>query len=221
MSSLQTELDQFKAEFIQKFPAEKAAIMARADDELAASQIVKSALKTGDKAPLFSLPDASGKPVALADLLKQGPTVVVFYRGGWCPYCNLELRAYQRMLPEIRKAGGQLVAISPQAPDTSMLTAEKNALEYAVLSDVNTDAAKGFGILFTLPDYLQKLYSSLGHGMDVVNANGQWTLPLPATYVIGQDGVIAAHHVDTDYRKRMEPQTALDALKKLATKKAA
>lgn len=219
--NLQDELDQFKAEFLQKFPAEKAAIMARADDELAASNIVKSALKTGDKAPLFTLPDATGTPVALAQLLKQGPTIVMFYRGGWCPYCNLELRAYQRLLPEIRNAGGQLIAISPQAPDTSLSTAEKNALAYPVLSDVNTDAARGFGILFTLPDYLQKLYSSLGHGMDVVNANGQWTLPLPATYVIGKDGVIIAHHVDTDYRKRMEPQAALDAIVKAVRSRAA
>ncbi|MFM9889438.1 MAG: peroxiredoxin-like family protein [Rickettsiales bacterium] len=210
--SLNTELEQFKTEFLMKFPAEKAAIMARADEELAATQIEQSALKTGDKAPEFTLPDATGKLVSLSAVLKNGPTIVVFYRGGWCPYCNLELRAYQRLLPEIRKAGGQLVAISPQAPDTSLATAEKNALEYPVLSDVNTDAARGFGILFTLPNYLQKLYSSLGHGMDVVNANGQWTLPVPATYVIGQNGVILAHHVDADYRTRMEPADALAAL---------
>lgn len=160
-------------------------------------------------------------PVSLAQLLKKGPAIVVFYRGGWCPYCNLELRAYQRLLPEIKKAGGQLIAISPQAPDTSLNTTEKNALTYPVLSDIHTDAAKGFGILFTLPDYLQKLYSSLGHGLDVVNANGAWTLPVPATFVIGTDGSILARHVDTDYRKRMEPADALAAIQRAAGQHAA
>lgn len=219
--SLQTELDQFKAEFLATFPAEKAAIMARADEEVARTGIEERALKVGDKAPAFTLPDATGTPVSLAQLLKKGPAIVVFYRGGWCPYCNLELRAYQRLLPEIKKAGGQLIAISPQAPDTSLNTTEKNALTYPVLSDIHTDAAKGFGILFTLPDYLQKLYSSLGHGLDVVNANGAWTLPVPATFVIGTDGSILARHVDTDYRKRMEPADALAAIQRAAGQHAA
>ena len=210
--SLNAELDQFKAQFLAKFPAEKAAIMARADVELAATQIEQSALKVGDKAPSFTLPDASGKSVALAELLKNGPAIVVFYRGGWCPYCNLELRAYQRMLAEIKKAGGQLLAISPQSPDSSMNTSEKNALEYPVLSDTKTDVAKAFGILFTLPDYLQKLYAELGNDLPGINSAGAWTLPVPATFVIGTDGTIIARHVDTDYRKRMEPQDALNAI---------
>jgi peroxiredoxin len=219
--SLKAELEQFKAEFLAKFPAEKAAIMARADDELAATSILSTALKTGDKAPNFTLPDASGKPVALADILRQGPTIAVFYRGGWCPYCNLELRAYQRLLPEIRKAGGQLLAISPQIPDKSLSTLEKNALEYPVLSDTNDSTAKAFGIVFTLPDYLQKLYAELGNDLPAINSAAAWTLPLPATYVIGQDGTILAHQVDTDYRLRMEPQTALDVIVKASANRAA
>lgn len=212
--SLQAELDQFKAQFLAKFPAEKAAVMARADEELAATQLEQSALAVGDKAPSFILPDAAGKPVALAELLKHGPTIVIFYRGGWCPYCNIELRAYQRLLPEIQKAGGQLIAISPQSPDSSMSTLEKNALAYPVLSDTKTDVAKAFGVLFTLPLYLQELYAKLGNDLPTINSAGEWTLPVPATFVIGADGVILARHVDTNYRNRMEPQDALDAITK-------
>ncbi len=219
--SLKAELEQFKAEFLTKFPAEKAAIMARADEELATKHIEQSAVKVGDKAPSFTLPDATGKAISLADTLKNGPAIVIFYRGSWCPYCNLALRAYQRMLPEIKKAGGQLIAISPQAPDTSLSTAEKNALTYPVLSDITFEAANGFGILFTLPDYLQKLYSSLGHGLDVVNANGAWSLPVPATFVINTDGAIVARHVETDYRQRMEPADALAALQQARAQRAA
>lgn len=210
--SLKTELDQFRTEFLTKFPAEKAAIMAQADAELAATHIEQSALKRGDKAPNFTLPDATGKSVSLSETLKNGPTIVVFYRGGWCPYCNIELRAYQRLLPEIQKAGGQLIAISPQSPDNSLGTAEKNALAYPVLSDTKTDVAKAFGILFTLPDYLQRLYAELGNDLPVINSAGSWTLPVPATFVIDTDGTILAHHVDTDYRARMEPKAALDAI---------
>ena len=210
--SLKAELEEFKAQFLAKFPAEKAAIMARADAELATKQIEQSALKVGDKAPSFTLPDATGKSVSLADTLKNGPTIVIFYRGGWCPYCNLELRAYQRLLPEIQKAGGQLIAISPQSPDSSMSTSEKNALAYPVLSDTKTDVAKGFGVLFTLPDYLQKLYADLGNDLPGINSAGAWTLPVPATFVIGTDGTVLARHVDTNYRVRMEPQDALDAI---------
>lgn len=219
--SLKDELDQFKAEFLAKFPKDKAAIMARADMELAQNQVTKNARKTGDKAPDFSLPDASGKLVSLRESLSQGPVILIFYRGGWCPYCNLELRAYQRLLPEIRKAGGQLIAVSPQSPDESLSTQEKNTLAYPVLSDIKNEAARAYGVLFDLPDYLQTLYTELGHGMDKMNATGEWVLPVPATYVIAQDGTIALHYVDIDYRTRLEPQVALEAVIKLNARRAA
>lgn len=210
--SLKDELEQFRREFLAKFPKEKTAIMAQADDELAASQITKNALKTGDVAPDFWLPDATGKKISLQETLTHGPVILVFYRGGWCPYCNLELRAYQRLLPEIREAGAQLLAVSPQSPDASLSTQEKNALVYPVLSDVSAQAATAFGVLFTLPDYLQELYASLGTDLAHINSTGGWVLPVPATYVIGQDGRILAHHVEIDYRTRMEPQAALEVI---------
>ncbi len=212
--SLIYELEQFRKEFLAKFPKEKADIMARADMELAAQHITKSALKTGDMAPEFMIPDAMGKIVSLKETLTHGAVIIVFYRGGWCPYCNLELRAYQRLLPKIRDMGAQLMAISLQSPDASLSTQEKNALAFPILSDLSGRVSKDFGLFFTLPDYLQELYTSLGHDLPRINAMGQWTLPIPATYVVAQDGHIIAHHVDIDYRTRMEPEEALDAIVK-------
>lgn len=213
MSTLKTDLEAFKSEFMAKLPKDKAEIMARADIDLAATDILKHALKAGDKAPDFTLPDAAGRKVSLAETLKQGPAILVFYRGGWCPYCNLELRAYQRVLPEIRNAGAQLIAISPQSPDASLTTQEKNALAYPVLSDTGNMASKAFGILFDMPDYLSNLYAGFGNDLTKINAAGTWQLPLPATYVIGQDGIILKAFVETDYRMRMEPKEALAVLK--------
>lgn len=215
---LESDLEQFRQEFLAKFPKEKAAVMARADDELAARQVTKHAVRTGDLAPDFVLPDATGRPISLADTLRYGPAIVVFYRGGWCPYCNLELRAYQRLLPEIRAGGGQLIAVSPQSPDASLSTQEKNALAFPVLSDVTNAAAKAFGILFELPTELRDLYTTLGHGLDGINASREWVLPVPATYVVAPDGRVAAHHVEIDYRTRMEPRAALDVVKSVAAR---
>jgi len=218
--SLRDELEQFRREFLAKFPAEKAAIMVRADLELAERQVARDALRAGDTAPEFALPDATGRIVTLWETLRHGPVILVFYRGGWCPYCNLELRACQRLLPEIRRAGVQLVAVSPQSPDASLSTQEKNALAFPVLSDVKNEAARAFGILFELPDYLRLLYTELGHGLDGINATDEWVLPAPATYVIAPDGRIVLDHVELDYRTRLEPQAALYAAMGLTRKEA-
>lgn len=211
MSTLKEDLDAFKREFLNKFPKDKAEIMVRADADLAARNVVKNALKAEDKAPDFTLPAACGRAVSLYETLQQGPVIVIFYRGGWCPYCNLELRAYERLLPEIREAGVRLLAISPQKPDESLSTQEKNALAYPVLSDVNNEAARAFGILFDLPDYLATLYAELGHDLPSINGAGSWTLPVPATFVIAQDGTLLKAHVEIDYRTRLEPKEALQA----------
>lgn len=213
MSTLQQDLNAFKAEFTAKLPKDKATIMDRADADLAASDILEKALKEGDMAPDFTLPDASGRKVSLSETLKHGPAIIVFYRGGWCPYCNLELRSYQRLLPDIRKSGAQLITISPQNPDESLSTQEKNALAFPVLSDTGNEAARAFGILFDLPSYLADLYAEFGHDLPTINDAGSWALPVPATYVVAQDGKIVKSFVETDYRIRLEPKDALAAAK--------
>ena len=210
--SLQEELDRFKSEFTRKLPADKAHIMDEADRALAATDLVERALKVGDIAPDFHLPDATGRTVGLYETLAQGPVILIFYRGGWCPYCNLELRAYQRLLPEIRRAGAHLLAVTPEKPDDTLTTQEKNSLVFPVLSDITHSVSRSLGILFELPVPLQELYSRFGHALTEVNASGEWMLPVPATYVIDRNGKILARHLDTDYRVRMEPTDALAAL---------
>jgi peroxiredoxin len=219
--SLHAELDAFKTEFLAKVPAEIRDAMARADLALACSGIAARALQAGDFAPDFTLPDARGGVITLSRLLARGPVVLSFYRGGWCPYCNLELRALQRALPDIKRLGAELVAISPQTPDESLSTAEKNALSFAVLSDEGSRVAQSFGVAFELAAFLRPIYTRLGHGLPERNGDASWRLPIPATYVIGADRRIALGFVDTDYRNRLEPADVLAALASVRPARAA
>ena len=213
--TLKFELEQQLAKFRQRASAELAATIQAGVDELLDSGIADRAIRQGDMAPDFTLPNAQGSPVPLSNLVAQGPVVLVFYRGGWCPYCNLQLRAYQRVLPEIRQLGAQLVAISPEPPDASLSTAEKNALEFEVLSDVESKAARAYRLLFDFSEPLKKAYIGMGRDLSEVNADGQWHLPIPATYVIGGDGCVELAYVDPEYRNRLEPSDILAALQRL------
>lgn len=212
-STLAQELADYKAGFIARVDPSRVTTIEDANEALRATGIERSALQVGAKAPDFVLPDALGRLVRLSDLWAQGPLVVVFYRGGWCPYCNLELRAWQRELGLMRSRGIRLVAISAQTPDNSLSTVEKNELAFPVLSDSALEAATAFGIAFELPPSLVELYSRVGNDLPTINGNDRWVLPVPATYVIGTDGRIAQAHVDVDYRQRAEPQ---DVLRQLA-----
>lgn len=176
---------------------------------LRATGVCERAKREGDLAPDVNLPDASGAPVKLSDLWQGGPLVVIFYRGGWCSYCNLQLHAWQQHASELKRLGTALVAISPQTPDHSLDTIERNALAYTVLSDSGLDAANGFGIAFTLPPELIDLYASAGTDIPVLNGNAQWVLPIPATYVIDRTGRIRFAHIEMDYRERIDPQSVI------------
>jgi len=213
--SLTSELAAFRATFMGAAPPEIRDAMARADLALAASGIAEQALKAGDPAPDFELPGVDGRTIRLSDLLRDGPVIVSFYRGGWCPYCNLELRALQSAIPQVRALGAQLVAISPQTPDESLSTAEKNALAFPVLSDVGSDTARSFGIAFDLADELRPIYARFGHALPDRNGDESWVLPIPATYVIGRSGRIALAYVDIDYRNRLDPTDVVRALQNL------
>jgi len=210
--TLTEQLAGFKAGFKQRAAPERVAVMERATADLKASGIERRALQAGDKAPDVTLPDAMVRPVRLSDLWQRGPLVVIFYRGGWCPYCNLELRAWQQHLAALEGLGSSLVAISPQTTDNSLSTAAKNELAYPVLSDSGLVAATGFGIGFEMPQALIELYRNGGNDLPVLNGNGQWVLPVPATYVIGRDGRIVFAHVEADYRERAEPAQVLAAV---------
>jgi peroxiredoxin len=204
-----------------KVPPEIREAMRRADLDLAGSGIAERALKAGDLAPDFVLPDALGGQVRLSTLLAKGNVVLSFYRGGWCPYCNLELRALQLALPAFLQLGATLVAVSPQTPDASLSTAEKNALAFPVLSDANSRVARAFGVAFDLSDELRPIYARFGHALPDVNGDASWQLPIPATYVIGRDGVITLAFVDVDYRNRLEPADIVATLRAMGEKSAA
>lgn len=197
-------------------PADKLKIMDAATDELVRSALRDTALRAGDRVQDFILMDAHGSPVRLQQLLSNGPVVVAFYRGGWCPYCNIELRGLQRVLPQIRQLGASLVAISPQLPDNSLSTEEKNHLEFPVLSDVGNTVARRFGIVFRLPANLLATYEAFHHGLATMNGkDGATELPIPATFVLDRNGVIQLAYVDEDYTRRLDPEVVLDTLRQL------
>ena len=186
--------------------------MAAAPVELVQSGIADGALKEGATAPPFALPNAIGEVVTLEGRLAKGPVVLNFYRGGWCPYCNLELAALHEVLPEITAKGGQLIAVSPELSDQSLSVAEKFALEFQVLSDVSNQAARAFGLVFALPEALRPIYAGFGIDLPKFNGDDSFELPMPATYVIDRHGVIRHAFVDADHTKRLEPADVLAAL---------
>lgn len=218
--SLQEQLDAFKAEIESGRPpynATRAAIdtMHRATAELKASGQESRALKVGDKAPDFVLKDADGNSVSSAELLTRGPLIVTFYRGAWCPYCNMELKALEASLPAYRANGGALLAISPQTAANSRKSIRNNGLTFPILSDPGNETANKFGLRYALPDYLVALYKAMKNDLPAFNGDPSWTLPIPARYLIGSNGLIAYAEVNADYTRRPEPEDLLPALKQL------
>ncbi|HEY2020955.1 peroxiredoxin-like family protein [Paraburkholderia sp.] len=212
---LREQLDSFRAEFARTAPLGRVALYEARIDELRAGFGVEKAVGTGDQAPDFSLRDVRGNPVSLSGLLQRGPVVVTFYRGGWCPYCNIQLRAYQAIVPEMAARGARLVAISPQLSDGSLNTAQTNALTFDVLSDAGNSVARRFGLVYALPEDLRDALRSNNKALPAINGDASWELPVPATYVIAPDGRITLASIEVDYRKRLEPDAILAALTSL------
>ena len=183
--------------------------------DLAATGAVPG-LAVGDRAPGFSLPGADGVRVSLGDRLAAGPVVLAFYRGAWCPVCNIELRTLQERLGDITSRGASLVAVSPQGPDDSLGLAERMGLGFDVLSDLDQSVAEAYRVRFRLSDEIIRQYTEWGMLLPDLNADGSWDLPVPATFVIDRTGVVRAAHVDPDYRQRMDPDTVIAALDALA-----
>lgn len=216
--TLQARLDAFKADFVAgkppyNAPAQVHVVMKRATDELIASGQAGRTLKVGDKAPVFTLNDPEGNPVSSAELLSKGPLVISFYRGVWCPYCNMELQALEAALPQYLELGASLVAISPQVQANSRKSVRQNHLTFPILSDAKSQVAEAFGLRFKLPDYLVDLYKGFGNDLPTFNDDPEWVLPMPGRFVIGQDGLIKYAEVNPDYTQRPEPTDLLPALR--------
>jgi peroxiredoxin len=210
---LDLQLRESQEKFARTAPAGRVELYASKIEELRASFKRLGALKEGDGAPDFVLPDAGGRAVSLSSVLAHGPAVVTFYRGGWCPYCNLQLRAYQALLPELTALGARMLAISPQLPDASLSTAERESLTFDVLSDVGNDVARRFGLVYPLPQELRDALRTNNKALPGINGDDTWELPVPATYVIEQNGKVSLAFIEVDYRQRLAPQQLLDALR--------
>ncbi len=184
-------------------------------EEAVARGVGSCSIQNDDTAPLFELPDQLGRSVSISNLLKKGPIILNFYRGNWCPYCNLELRTLQSYLPKFESLGASLVAISPQVPNKSMTPAEKSELSFPVLSDSGNEVASQYGLVFTLSEELRSTYQEVGIDLPLYNGDDSFELPVPGTFIIGSDRKVKALHVNVDYKQRMDPEEILNSLRTL------
>lgn len=197
-----------------KFSKEEYKLMADKAKELKAS-LPNPGLKVGSKAPDFTLANAFDKNIRLSDHLKKGPVVLVFYRGAWCPFCNLHLHALHESLPRFNKLGASLILVTPQKPDKSAAQIKKDGYPFEVLSDLKSKVMKSYNLYFKLDPQLVTLYKAKGLNIEAFNGKGRNVLPVPGSFVIAPDGTIVAMHADTDYKERMEPADIIKALKKI------
>jgi peroxiredoxin len=214
--TLQEKLDAYTAAPAHpNFRPEFGPILGRTIGGLIASGQAERTLKAGDQAPAFDLPDQNGVVVSSAYLLKQGPLVLSFYRGVWCPFCNIELKALQEALADIQARGAALVAISQQTQANNRKSVRENDLQFPILSDKGGEVGAAFGLRWVIPEEMREVHRQLGGPMPAFNGEESWTLPMPARYVIGQDGVIVYAEVSPDYTKRPEPSDLFPVLDRL------
>ena len=215
MSKLIDLIKDYQTAFRKKAPIEVQEVMLKATKKLEDANISQNALKVGDSAKEIKLPNAVGKEVSLFKTLEENDFAVIsFYRGAWCAYCNLELKALQGINDELQKLGAKLIAVSPQSPDASMSTKEKNELEFEVLSDVNNIVSKEYGLVFSLAEELRPIYLSFGINIPASNDEDSYEIPMPAVYVVNKNKEIIFSFVDEDYTKRCEPQDILEVIRK-------
>jgi len=213
--SLKEAISEMHREMLPNIPEEALKTMMAATENLVKSGIAKGAKKTGDIAPAFLLLNTEGEEVSSERLLGEGLLVINFYRGAWCPYCNLELKALENSFEEIRRLGANLVAISPNLLEKSARLNADNPFSFDILGDEGNNVARQFGLVFTLAEELRPVYSNFGIDLKEYDGNDSYELPLPATYVVGRDGIIASSFVDADYTKRMEPADIVAALQRI------
>lgn len=206
--ALRQELDRSLSEYVR-------IRLQRATQRLIDSNATAGVVGVRQRFPRFSLPNAGGNAVDSETLLARGPLVISFYRGGWCPFCNLQLCAFQSVLPDIRSLGADFVAISPQVPDEALSMAAKASLTFEVLSDTGNSLASHLGLVFDLPDSVKDIYLSMGIDLDRINGSSYWSLPMPATYVVDTNSTIVDVHVHADYRVREEPDEVIKVLRSL------
>lgn len=210
--TLTEQLKQLAEGSSKRHPGKSQDIMRKAIEDLEKTAILDKAFKTGNTLPEISLPNAKGALINLNSIVAKNKTVLTFYRGGWCPYCNLELKALQKILPKIEAKGAKLVAITPETPDHSLTTKQKNELSFEVLSDKDNAVAKSMNLAYQLPEELVTLYKTFTINLAQSNSNNDNELPIAATYIIETNGNISYHFLEEDYKLRADPETILSFL---------
>lgn len=214
--SLAEDLQNLRQQVANQLPADIHARLSTAIDDLVRSQPGAEAVRVGQQAPEFSLPDLTGHVVTLSEQLRAGPVVLIFYRGSWCPYCDLALRAYSKMVPRLQRLGARLIAISPQRYDAAVPNAaEHRALNFPVLSDAGNRVARKYGLVYSVDTLMRSVLTGFGLDLASVNGAATWELPVPATFVVAPDARIRWGYLQTDYRLRAEPERIIRALSEL------
>ncbi|MGO9558761.1 MAG: peroxiredoxin-like family protein [Acidimicrobiales bacterium] len=211
--TIREQSEQLKAAAAERLPSEILEVFDRSIQDSLDQGIPAESIKVGTVLEPFTLDDATGTPVSLDQIVESGPAVMVFYRGGWCPYCNLALRTYQQeLLPQLDGFSARLVAISPQSPDESLSTVEKAALEFTVLSDPGSRLADRIGIAFEQAHDVLAAQRKLGLDLAKVNAEGAVRLPRPTVLIIDRDRIVRFVDVQPDYTARTEVADIITAL---------
>ncbi|KAJ5814882.1 hypothetical protein N7474_006659 [Penicillium riverlandense] len=213
--ALNKELSSTYSQFLETAPKEVSSVITDAVGSFKNTYDPARAIQPGSAFPNFQLSDATGNKVTLNELLAKGPILVSFYRGEWCPFCNLELRALQNHLDEFRKRGVTLVAVSPELPDQSLSTSEKLSLKFPVLSDVDNQLAKQLGLLFAQPESMRTVFDKFGVDWNQRYGSDHLEVPVPATFLVDKKGIVRNFFVNPEYQYRLEPETAIQWIEQL------
>lgn len=214
-TELEQQLQAQQQQSAQNLSPQHQSVMRHAADKLLRENIFEKCLFVGDTMPSFALKNTQGEEITSKSLLDKGYLAIVFYRGGWCPYCNIHLRALNKAYPQIKSLGAELVAISPQKVEKGLQTTEQNSLQFPLLYDEDNEVAEKFGVVFTLPQPLVEVYNDLGIDLREYNETRKPELPIPAVYIVAPDGKIEFSYVEPDYRKRLDPQEIVSFLEEL------
>ncbi|TAQ87117.1 hypothetical protein B7494_g4580 [Chlorociboria aeruginascens] len=204
------ELNSIIANFKENAPAPVLEGITAANSDFQNAFKNQVTIKVGEKLPSFALSDALGKKVSSADLLAKGPILITFYRGEWCPFCNVALHNLQKNLDKFQAKGVTLVAISPELPNTSLSTTEKHDLKFSVLSDVGNKFARELGIVWKMPDSLRPTFKAFGNDLLTRNGDDSFEVPVPATLLVDGNGIVRNTYINPNYFERLEPSTALE-----------
>lgn len=212
MNTLAKNIEQLNQDLVSQLPQEILEAFGRSIEDLKTKNMEKNSIQIGERIPAFSLPNALGKMINSDEVLKNNKMILAFYRGSWCPYCNLELKFLQENLSRIKEKNAVLIAVSPQSPDHSLTMIEKNNLEFEVLTDINNDFAEKLGITFQLQDFVLPYYQSLGIHLADFNANNENTLPVPAVFVIDENRKVLYKFLDVNYMSRVDVEDLIHIL---------